>query len=106
MGSGRPISGAYAGYQDQYFSAQGTPIGPMQGRARAALSALAPSQPPRPPFVTPNEPPRPPTPAGEESVPPLPNPLLPPTPTQSQGGGESKPSGPAPGGQAMRHPYL
>src|SRR5690606_29829943 len=82
-----------------------TPMRPMQGRAGAALPALAPSQPPRPPFVTPSEPPWPPTPAGEGSVPPfLPNPHLTPTPTQSQSGGEFKPSGPAPGGPSEAAP--
>ena len=96
MGSERPILGAYAGYQGPYSAAQGTPMGPMHGRAGAALPALAPSQPPRPLFVTPSQPPRPlfvtpsqpprrPTPAGEGSIPqPRPSSLTTPTPTQSQ----------------------
>ena len=54
-------------------------------------------------FVIPSQPPRPPT--GEGSVPqPWLNSLTTPTPTQSQGGGELKPSGPAPGGPSEAAP--
>ena len=100
MGSERPIAGAYAGHQGPYFP-QGMAPGPMQGQARVSHPAPAPSQPPIPLFITPSEPPRPPTSVGEGSVPQfLPDPLLTPTPTQPAGGGEIKPSGPAPGGPA------
>ena len=99
MGSERPIPGAYAGHQGPYFAAQGTPMGPMHGRAGAALPALVPTQPPGQFFVMPSQPPRPPTFAGEGSMPqPGLNSLTTPTPMQSQGGGEVRPSGPAPGG--------
>ena len=98
MGSERPISGAYAGYQGPYFT-QGMALGPMQGQARASRPASAPNQLSIPLFVTPSEPPRPPISVGEGSaLQPLPDPLFTPTPTQPHGGGEIKPSGPAPGG--------